>query len=331
MFNSLKVATESVEPISVDTVVMSEAEAAILIEALPELPASYTLRQQHATTKQELNALISAIETHGLSKSLIAFADHDGVLRGAVPAIPAVEAMEADLSVEQSGDVLAALKDAVTAFGEPAEEVLHPITKMFIWSFLLSWPVGVLITLIKYKSWNEKWEADKRIGVVIPYNTAIEYMNGAIEMPTLIDGLLSMALPTTQEGLTRYMEDVERHLAPAAKLGLHVSKDGRIELDELAKPVKVRTDKVGYREDSLFTIAGLAKRVQDAEAHLRGLAESATRKLSEEAETATGDEAQYVRAAIHHTHEVIHAVSAREAKVLHLVNQVAESIKKFYA
>lgn len=72
------------------------------------------------TTIDQLEAFNVSVKRYGLTRSLLAFADHDRVLSQAIPAIPALEALTSDRSVKNSADVVAAVEasigDAVQIF-----------------------------------------------------------------------------------------------------------------------------------------------------------------------------------------------------------------------
>jgi len=72
------------------------------------------------TTIDQLEAFNGSIKRYGLTRSLLAFADHDRVLSQAIPAIPALETLTSDRSVKNSADVVAAVEasigDAIQVF-----------------------------------------------------------------------------------------------------------------------------------------------------------------------------------------------------------------------
>lgn len=66
--------------------------------------------QTQRRTINELVALKHSIQRHGLTRSLVSFANHNGILSGAIPQIPAVEQLLSDRSVNKSQDVVAAIE-----------------------------------------------------------------------------------------------------------------------------------------------------------------------------------------------------------------------------
>ena len=69
----------------------------------------------HLDTISQLTAFKDAVAQYGLTRSLLAFANHDQTLSNAIPTIPAV--LTADRSVKNSQDVIAAV-EAVNAAPE---------------------------------------------------------------------------------------------------------------------------------------------------------------------------------------------------------------------
>lgn len=65
-------------------------------------------------TIDQLTAFKVAIGRHGVTRALIAFADHDKTLSAAIPAVPALETLTSDLSPKRSGDITAAVEASIT-------------------------------------------------------------------------------------------------------------------------------------------------------------------------------------------------------------------------
>jgi hypothetical protein len=76
--------------------------------------------EDRIATIEQLTAFKSAVEQYGLTRSLLAFADHDKTLSSAIAAVPALETLKADRSVRNSTDVVSAVEasimDAITVF-----------------------------------------------------------------------------------------------------------------------------------------------------------------------------------------------------------------------
>lgn len=95
-----------------------------LMQSLPDKAPEMVHRQAHLQTKRELRALISAIETYGLSQALLAFSNHNGVLKRAIPSLPALESLTPDLATSVTPQLLNELKTLEAAV-DVAEEKLR--------------------------------------------------------------------------------------------------------------------------------------------------------------------------------------------------------------
>ena len=63
-----------------------------------------------AETLEDLEAFTGVIKQYGLSKPLLAFANHNGRLSSVIPELPALESFNQDLSVSQSASVVSAVE-----------------------------------------------------------------------------------------------------------------------------------------------------------------------------------------------------------------------------
>ena len=85
------------------SVVVSESTLRSLLAQQAELVQTHT----------HLCALQASIKQYGLTRSLVAFADHDKALSAAIPEIPALESLNHDRSVKNSADATAALEGVI--------------------------------------------------------------------------------------------------------------------------------------------------------------------------------------------------------------------------
>lgn len=65
------------------------------------------------STINQLTAFGASVKRYGLTRSLLAFADHDKTLSVAIPTIPSLETLTSDRSVKNSTDIIAAVEASV--------------------------------------------------------------------------------------------------------------------------------------------------------------------------------------------------------------------------
>ncbi len=331
MFNSLKVAAPLVEA----PAVMNEALADAFIDALPDVPAHMALVADHRQTQTELNALISAIETHGLSKSLVAFAGHDGTLFAVAPSIPALEAFTTDLSEEDTAKIVAELKaidlTAPLRFDADADEdnegaVEAASVRQILMTFIV--PFYAAITLVKgLRHWNTTADdKEGRLAKVLPFKTLMGYLHGASDVARIYKELAGLELPKTEEECKHFAERVHAAVKPLEFIGLHV-EDGHITVRPFPKAVKNNIETLGYHEGSLAEIGEVAEKLKNdrfdvssddfEEMHKRWMAlPKEERKIAGQAYDLAFDVAE---TALH-----------RLGKVLKLVKSNVGMLKKFY-
>lgn len=318
-------------------IVVSQEDFGFLIASMPD-----SLKNVHALeTKQNLAALIVAIETHGVSKALLSFANHDGTLAGAVPQIAALEAMTADLTPEQSAEIVQALKELDAKLDAGNESLLGPW--QWFWTILalfggIIFGLGLLAIFV---AWNaahgdyDKKEEDgdlktssERIASVIHYDTVVTYLHTILEFPSILTHLENMTLPKDQEEVTAFAGKLSTTLAPLAKIGIHVSRSGDITTSELESPASTNIEHVGYTSMSLKNIGTLAGEIKAIEGHLKSFSPE---KIEKQEKDASKEEYKFVVQGGGMIGEAIHVAMTRITKVLHLVKTNCDTIEHFYA
>lgn len=93
-----------------DTIELSEEAIGFLITSLEDIPASFVATMKANQTDQEIIALITAIETYGTSASLMAFADHNGILSRTIPGLSSLEQLTGDVSEEDTDKLIMGLE-----------------------------------------------------------------------------------------------------------------------------------------------------------------------------------------------------------------------------
>ena len=106
-------------------VIISESEFSFLIQNLPTLPSHVQKNNLIIKTKRELQALISAIETYGITPSLIKFVNYNGIIGRLNPTIAALENLS---NIELTDDQTTTLINELNNINlELAEERLNPL------------------------------------------------------------------------------------------------------------------------------------------------------------------------------------------------------------
>lgn len=127
-------------------------------------------------THANLENLQNSISENGLSKTLLAFADKDGLLSKHVPNMPSLESLQADLSVEDSAAALEGLKETTAnvlkAIHDKWIQFLHAAANTF----------GTRLRVIR--------QAEKRAGEI---HTAIEGKHFSIDVASATKGKFFVA------------------------------------------------------------------------------------------------------------------------------------------
>lgn len=315
----------------------------LLIPMLSELSPGYVAQMQRQKTRTELVALIAAIETHGFSRALLSFVDHDGTLRAAIPSLPALESLTTDLSAEDSADILTALK-ALTIEDVPAEERLTLLQGLITILLIPFGGVPAIIAFLIFTGWNADSDmaADarrknqpasaepqrERIASVVPYNTIVSYLQDLVEVPGILTGMVAIPLPKTVVERAHFQDALSHKVAPLNKLGIHVTTTGQVSTTELATPVHGDITKIGYTEHSLKNIAELAQHIEAAEKTLKALPLDHLERQKKEVD---GEELKFVTEGLALVTEVLHASAVRMIKIVHLAKHTCQSIEHFYA
>jgi hypothetical protein len=307
-----------------------------LLSNMTETTTSTILREG----TQEIDALISSIEQFGFSRGLNLFANHNGMLGGAVPAVAALEAMEADLSAEESAAILQSLKDIRNDM-EPAVEASFAWTLMAILNSILKiisivfWALVAYALFVRWRRGDfdnnvavEGTEQKKeRIASVIHYDVAMALLRDVGEVPAVFSKLEHSKLPKTEEEHKHWVSEFVQETAHLAKLGVHVDAEGHVSTTELPARVSTNIEHVGYTEHSLANIGTAAKSLESVKNQLKSFSSAALEKQEKDA---TPEERKFVHSAIKLIDEVIHVTGLRIAKALHLVDQNCAAIKHFY-
>ena len=335
MFKLLQTINDSESPTE-GNITISQEQFNFLVANLSSVPASTIRRNERNRTRRELKAIISAIETYGVSPALLAFANYNGVLGKAVPAIPSVEALSTD-SVIDAENILLELKSI--NIEDVANEKLGTLQWIAVILGFLSSIIGGIILYVVFTSWNDNEDRKKneaasaqsridRMATVTRYSEVVDYLNAVIRLPSVLKGIISIHLP---ENHNQYHGEFLSSLDNTVD---HNLKDIRVSLDDeylyansIGNPVHGDIVNLGYTEGSLSHIASLAKRCESIEQELRDI----QRMLSGLKPIDKNDESQkYSSKAIRLIEDVTHVSLAQTVKILQLAKHTCDTIKHFY-
>ena len=230
-----------------------------LVENLSKTSSSLTRRLQRAKTQEEIAALIAAIETYGVSPSLLAFANYNGILGRVVPSIPSVETLTPDLADLDSAKIVAELK--AIQF-ESAEEGFN---------FGALKEIITAITIIKtaisaytaYKDWKE--DRENHVTTVVPYATLSQQLHASDAIGPVADHA-NASLPKNKDEYADFIKQVVQASSALSTLGIHVAlvnNAPHIAVDELPETQKVNIESVGYRATTITDLANLVTQASD--------------------------------------------------------------------
>ena len=304
---------------------ISQETLDFFIDNLVDVPGTRVARIQRNQTKREISALITAIEAHGMTASLLAFANHDGSLGTVIRSIPSVYSLTSEkLSSSKTAQIVTDLKSLnLDIATESAAEFIVPIVGGFIQL------IGQVITsILAYKGWRA-WRDDKknRIGYVIPFNVLTTYLEEAQKAPEILESLNTLTLPTTEEESTQFYHKVESILNQLKDLGIHVSGED-VTVSPLPDIVKVSIEHVGYGESALSDIVSHAERMKSTLSSLKSLS---TRAYISQLNAITDkEEKTHAQHAFSLINDINHTVLTRVTKIIKLTNKVINGIKGFY-
>ena len=188
-------------------------------------------------TINQLDALLSVMTTHGMSKELLAFADHDLTLSTAISTIPSLEAYVADpdvLNVDAAAEsVLQSIKHVSQRF---IDAIMSHIVRFRNWYGSATKILGAFSIAIlnkgKIKSVDPfylagqatfDWKILLDPKVVVPAVAAgavLIALNLARSTPHAIKQALELTLPTDVQGRAAYISKVSTIFQEVAKIDL---------------------------------------------------------------------------------------------------------------
>ena len=158
-----------------------------------------------------LYQLQNTIKTHGISKQLLAFADNDGVLSQAIPAIPSYESFNAESSATSAESIAACegigqtIKDTLSRWFAKAWNMVVAVgAKLGSW---LKAAAEKIVAATKFVA-GKVWDATKATGHAIkahPVAATLVIVGIAVAISAAIPGLLVGAAesPTTYQAFVK--------------------------------------------------------------------------------------------------------------------------------
>lgn len=226
MFNGLKTQTNSSESsldstnISLDDVlefISSGIENSFIDDDIPD----------QEETIENLKALESAISTYGLSRGLLAFADHDKTLSSFISAIPAIESLTTDLSIEESVSALEGIRTTIKAFGKAHwDSLVYSITHP-LWAYSSSKTAernivfyNALINGIRKNMEEREFSVERAESIknkTLSYETLIDLQRAYIRAPKALIDVWTLELPKTEEAFDPWFNKVKSIAEPIFK------------------------------------------------------------------------------------------------------------------
>jgi hypothetical protein len=324
MFECLDIGLEK-EIISTD-VVISEETLDFLIDNQAEIPHSAILRMKGTQTQQELQALITAIETYGISPALLAFANYNGVLSNIVPSIPSVEMLTT--SEIDSTKILSDIKSLQLNNPEitSANEVFKFPTALIpaIWA---AWGIGAIFQYYK------RWKDDKanRVAEVVPFNELMKYLRAGDVVVRVSKELEHVILPKNKEEFEASNKKLNNTCAVLAQFGVHVSTDA-ILTSELPTAQKANIESLGYHENSLSQIATAVERIKQTMLQIKDFSTTSAffAEMFDKQWSDDKTEQDYQSNIALTITYVIDAATTRLVKIVSMANKTVKAIAPYY-
>lgn len=291
-----------------------------------------------ASTVDDLEHLHDVIHTHGVSKSMMAFANKDGVLSSAMPAFSAMEALDDDAPADSP--------EAEKA----KESVMDKIKEVSAIWFKKAWEIatgwGMKIDAFAKAAYDRvnlaaKWFAGKTFDVAKateehikahPVAWVVGSATAAATMSAVILGLWTEKLPTDADGFKAWSE----HLKTTVEKVVRDSMDKIGEMAESAGDmVKSGTAiSLGYTKDGFDSVVSAMKGLYSEGGALTKLADffkSGVHHVFEALKIQTGDAWKYTRKAlVELMHETYHLFSRAPSTTLKYFSKAMRVFKSLF-
>lgn len=246
------------------------------------------------STIDDLSILRANFAKYGITKPVVEFANHNGMLTAAIPAVPSVESMRGNIDVAGATPALdgiaQAIKDSASRWLQAIKDHLIKYRK---------WYAGFLTFTI----WLDSVVASILIGVtalvggpVVSASIFLKYMlsitvkswlikklNAAKSIPLAVKMSLDVPIPTTQVELDRYK--IKVYDLFMSKAGFNINSMEVEGNEGAAKSEGKSLKELGYTTKSIQEIAELTK---DASGAIKSLGTIVETKLTKMAESEAG-------------------------------------------
>ena len=308
----------------------------LLTEHLSEVPSRRMRLMRVLDTRQEICALSSAIENYGLSLSLLAFANHNGVLSLASDDIPSsLKGITEEQLTEDTPKILSAIKELELNLIAAEEGFFdRPLVKNTIEHAVKS-AVGYLVTSIlsiagvflykKYTVWQE--DEKNRVATVVPFKVLVGYLKSVTVIQQSLHDLMSVTLPKTADDVLEFQNKIHSITSPLTSVGIHVTGES-ITVDKFQDPKKDNIENLGYGSSALSQIATLAATAKQSLDQVHSIDFSELdRQFSDDTDH---DALSHVKAGYGLIEDIIHTAISRTTKILDLTKRTVSAINKYY-
>ena len=326
-----------------------------LITSLPDIPLRQEQKKKVSKTREELDALIVSIETYGLSKGLVSFANTHGILETVTPSINGLLSLDTEELASRKEDVLAELRN-ISVEDTPSVEGLGALqwfamilsliylnlipsiilyTGFTMWNAITSSPTNNKTTTHSQSQNTTHQKQDvSRVATVIPYRHIISYIQSINKVPDVLERVVTLKLPKNQNEYDEFFSGHITKLVMSDLLNIGISlkeingSDDRIEVLDLVSPVTADITSLGYTEHSLSQLAFEAAKYEHSETELKNIY---TKLRSLSVVYIDADSKHYSNKAIDLITDIIHVTMTRCVKILYLTKHTCRTIEHFYS
>ena len=312
-----------------ESITISEESLDLLIDHLSDVPAHRIKQMQRNQTRRELEALVSAIETYGTSRSLVAFANYTSILSSVIPSLPAVESLTTDLSVKDSSEIITDIRTFDLRDTTAEEGILSSIVEHTLKSVAATFVVRIIelighLGIDKYRAWKD--DRDNRRAEVIPFKMLTDLLRATDVFPRVANELTSLTLPKTEEEYIAFVLKVDSISSPLTALGIHITNS---DIRTISFPIAVKEniESLGYRENSLGVIGSLIEHAKVSSSAVKSINFNS---MDQQFRDATKAERDYVHKGYGLIEDVITTGAVRVVKILRLAKRTINDIKRYY-
>lgn len=267
MFEGLKstaLENAKVDPMSLTEVTFDQALELAADSCMDSLFASDSYDNDIQATFENLLALEAAMATHGVSRALLAFADRDGSLSAAIPSIPSLESMTADLSVKESAAAIEGVGTTIVSYGKA---ILQSYKNAFTWTTQAENRILVWNHIIDgvEKNMDEKHfsleKAKKIEAKVVPFQALIALQKAYARAPKAALELWGSGLPKEEKEYAPWLAKVKAEFEPIFRTEQAKIKDNGTLSIPFSRWILLKVGEKGNLADKGYNSESAAKEV----------------------------------------------------------------------